>query len=151
MGLGDARLKFALALLCLTVSACLVTDKPVFGEPNTPTSVLAKAPRTLTRAPLFADQLCESADKRFMAFEVEISDANVSDKLIARLLVNGDYEVERPIPANGQISRGTLRLCARKGELTKTCNHVELVVTNSFGGPGKYEVLDPTDIGKAEW
>lgn len=131
-------------------TGCLVTDKPEFGEPNTPASVRPLSPRTLTRAPVVPDVLC-GADKNFMGFEVEILDANVADSLEARLYVNGQYEAGRRIPSTGQISRGKVRLCAQRRKLLSSCSHVELVVSSAFGGQLEFEVLVEGDIGKAEW
>ncbi len=138
-------------LLCTWGSACLVTDKPKFGEANAPASLRPISPRqSLLRAPLTPNPLC-AADRNFMAFEVEILDANISDVLNARLYINRVYIVGREIPPTGEISRGPLRLCAPQRELLSSCNHVVLVVANAFGGEFEYEVRVESDLAKVEW
>lgn len=136
-------------LACGLASACLVTDKPEFGEINVPAQLSISSPTTFARAPDGNDPRCGQG--RAMAFEVKVLDANVTDSLEARLFINGQRSGESAVQTTGQIERGTLQMCPRLSELSARCNHVELVVSQEFLGSGPYGVKDETDIGKAEW
>jgi len=160
---GSARLARVLGVLgCLVLpsASCLVTDKPEFGEPNVPASLRIVRPATFTRVTPIEDPLCATSssstgpvniDRQQMGFEVEVFDANIADKLETRLLVNGDYAGEEDVPTTGEVARGLKRVCLAKRELKNACNHVELVVSRGFKGPGRYRATDPEDLAIAEW
>jgi len=136
-------------LVCGLGQACLVTDKPEFGETNVPAQLSVISPATFTRAPADGDPRCGQG--RSMAFEVGVLDANVTDNLEARLFINGRRSGESAVQKTLQIERGTLLMCPRLNELSARCNHVEVVVSQKFLGKGIYGVDDESDIGKAEW
>ncbi len=140
---------------------CLVTDKPEFGEPNVPAILRIIRPSTFTRVPPIEDPLCATSsstsgpvnfDRQQMGFEVEVYDANIADKLEARLFVNREKTgSEDDVPTTGVVARGSKRICVAKKELNNACNHVELVVSRGFKGTGRYRVTEDADLSVAEW
>ncbi len=140
----------AAVLLSVLGSACLVTDKPVFGEPNTPASLVPTLPKaTLKRAPTDADAVCSTAN-RYMAFQAEVRDANIADTLVARLFINSVYRYEQVIPSNNQIARNPLTICVKESDISGACTHVELIVANKFEGPDRPDSMGE-DFAVTEW
>lgn len=150
---GSAAAGLVTTLCALLTPGCLVTDQLEFGEPNVPANLRAVSPASLSRLPPkeLADPECgESA----VAFQVQVSDANVEDSLQARLFINGSLNTgfEREIPSTGEVLRAPLTLCAKRANLSTICNRVELVVTNRFlNDDNPYGVDDPEDLARIEW
>lgn len=158
-----ARVGWIWGLVALA-SGCLVTDHPEYGEPIVPSNLVPLAPAGFTRVPSVADEECTNPSStpvtdrtrdlaEWMAFEVEVSDANVEDSLDARLVVNGREVSASEIPQTGEAYRGRLRICAKLRDLSSAaCNRVEMLVSTGFhvvGAP--YATRQPGDLARWEW
>jgi hypothetical protein len=158
-GRGFVRALGLLLTCCAGVSGCIVTDPIDYDEDNIPANLTAVSPLTFTRVPPTADIACmgntENGLKDNMLFEVQVLDANLSDELIGRVLVNGDLNpsnLVEPIAISGKMDRGVISLCVRRDLLDQPCNRVEYLVSRGFTDfPDYYTTRDRLDYAKVEW
>jgi hypothetical protein len=145
-----ARFETALCATLTLAAGCLITEPIGFEVEQVPSHLSNPRPRSFIHVPPAADPACEVGF--WMAFSVDLSDANLTESLEARLFINGRIRATRNIPPTGQLARDPLVMCARKIHLEAACNHVELVVTSEFANSVDLdEPRDPADFTKVEW
>lgn len=150
-------LPYVLGSCVLTAVGCLVTNKVEYGEPNFPAQVVAEEPPTssLPRVPddpECGDTTTERDDGDWMRFRFSVSDPNVEDPLLWRIIVNGDYFTGGEFLVPGTVARGTVDLCVTEDILRNACNLVEVLVTRRFSEEGfPYRTADPDDVGRISW
>ncbi len=148
-----------LASVCATVTlcaGCLITEPIGFEADQVPAHLSNPRPASFTRVLPVRDPACPGGRTEmgpWMTFGVDISDVNASERLYARLMVNGRRVGGANIPPTGNVERDPVTICVALGNLMDNCNHVELVVTSGFDEEGEtpYATLDPLDFSKAEW
>lgn len=139
--------------LASAAPACLITEPVAFDDTQMATHLSNPRPFTFTRVPGAPDMVCGTASNGpYMAFTVDVSDGNLNEQLLAKLIVNGRFATDIDIPATGNVARAPVVLCATKIELSAQCNRVELVVSSDFEpGRNPYATVDPNDFAKVEW
>jgi len=125
----------------LSAQGCLVTDKVEFGELNAPPQVRIVSPRgAIVNAPTINDASCgNNRNRRYMKFQVAISDINVEDDVRLRIVVQGE-ELSGVVgiglqPVTGKAQRATVDLCIDQNDLFpagKPCSYVEFLVSRDW-------------------
>ena len=138
----------------LALGGCLVTEPIQFDDTQLAAYLRNPRPYSFSRVPPVRDAACTGNDNGpFMAFSVDIVDANIDEVLSVRLYVNGRWVEGAKVPVTGQAERGTVTLCATRGDVGEACNHVQMVVTSEFEerGANIYATVDPNDYAEVEW
>jgi hypothetical protein len=155
---GRAWPVFSLLMGGLCASGCLILDPIEFDDRQIPAHLDQLDPFTFTRVPDQPDPFCLGTPgdaMEGMVFSVRVSDANTSEPLEGRLIVNGgpsnNFVYNFHIPATGSYDRGPQRVCAALDRLNATCNRVELLVTSDWSNSFPYGTTDPNDVARVEW
>jgi hypothetical protein len=135
----------------LTLAGCLVTEHIDFEAEQVPAHLSNPQPASFSRTPDEPDPAC-GGEGAFMAFSVDVADANVTENLEARFFVNGGYKEGIAISPTGDAARGRITWCATMLDLDLKCNRVEVVVSSDFKASGDLrETEDPLDYAEVEW
>ena len=143
----------ALGIMLPVTTGCLVTDKVEYDAPNSPAQVFITKPvGPLARVPPFPDctEMSPGGTIKFMEFVANISDPNIEDQLVARLVINRQ-EVRRgggDVPLTGKVDRGPFRFCVDQTSLLEPCTLVEVLVSRDFSEDPPYGVRLSGDLGR---
>lgn len=157
---GPGRPSLASAALgsgAYLLSACLVTEKVDYYSPNVPAQVEKLAPEDFDTVPNMPE--CSDKDTGpntpWVRFQIDVSDRDVEDELLARVIVNGKSVTTEDLPVTGRPKRDTFSYCVQRQRLDAACLHVEILVSNKFvdnqGDRQPYLTADPNDVGRVEW
>jgi hypothetical protein len=137
----------------LGLTGCLITTPTEFDDTALPAHLSGASPFSFSRVPPGIDPACGDDNSGWMEFRVDVSDANLNEPLVARLIVNGVRADGTNIRVTGALAREPVSLCATLRELNRPCNRVEMVVTAAFDeqGDSPYTTRDPNDFSKVEW
>ncbi len=144
-------------LLCVTASACLVTEDVDYSpEPNWPPSIESQPGAQHPLRELVVVDLDALPDGGLseLPLEVEIRDPNVDDELQAKVFVDEEQNatVRAPVPPSGEpVRRLTVAVPLQGPLLVLGCHRVELRVTRRFRFVPPQEPEEPGDLGTAVW
>lgn len=148
------------------LSACLVTEKVEHEELNYAPYVRVEAPNIVSQVPAFPNcpgvsppPIVNGEELPFkgpwMRFAVQVTDPNVDDVLMGRVIVNGvgPNPVSATIPTTGLPEREPIEFCLDAAFLSRACNHVEFLVSSRFSdGVGfPYAPVQEGDVGRVAW
>jgi hypothetical protein len=129
-----AALARVLGMLALTVIVgCLVTEQFEFATTDTLPIATAISPPAfpLTRVPAVSDPSCPNA----MRFSVTVIERDPEQEVWVRLVTNGELDINaQPVgpDALGSELRTPDPLCAPKAKLNRSCNHVQMLISNLY-------------------
>lgn len=149
-GTRFARSRVAMFALTVCTSGCLITEPIEFDDTKVPSHLFDPQPFSVSR--VVRGATCLNGEPG-QTFSFRISDANVNEQLVLRLIVNGRQQNAPSIPPTGQLERAPVTLCVRENLLRARCNRVEAIVSSAFkqNSADLHETEDENDYAWLEW